>query len=35
LIDEPYENLGSAMQIPPVFAHRKDELLRYLEHVRD
>jgi glyoxalase family protein len=35
LIDEPYEKLGSSMQIPPVFAHRKDELLRYLERVRD
>jgi glyoxalase family protein len=35
LVDEPFEQLGKSMQIPPVFAHRKDELLRVLEHVRD
>jgi glyoxalase family protein len=35
LIDEPFEKLGSELQIPPVFAHRKDELVKYLEKVRD
>jgi len=35
LIDEPLDLLGTSMQIPPVFAHRKDELLRVLEKVRD
>jgi glyoxalase family protein len=35
LVDETYEMLGKGMQIPSVFAHRKDELLRYLERVRD
>mgnify|MGYP002778306485 CR=1 FL=1 len=34
LIDEPYEQLGSAMQIPPPFMSRKDELVRYLEPIR-
>jgi glyoxalase family protein len=33
LIDEPYEALGSSMQVPPVFAHRKDELVEYLEKI--
>jgi glyoxalase family protein len=33
LIDEPYEQLGSTMQVPPVFAHRKDELVEYLEKI--
>lgn len=31
LIDETYEKLGSGFHVPPVFAHRKDELLEYLE----
>ena len=31
LVDETYENLGRSLQIPPVFAHRKDELVKYLE----
>ncbi len=35
LIDEPFDLLGKSMQIPPVFAHRKDELLRVLERVVD
>jgi glyoxalase family protein len=35
LVDEPYDLLGTSLQIPPVFAHRKDELLTYLEKVRD
>jgi glyoxalase family protein len=35
LIDEPFEKLGSELQVPPVFAHRKDELLKYLERVHD
>jgi glyoxalase family protein len=35
LIDETFEGLGKAMQIPPVFADRKDELLRVLERVHD
>ncbi len=34
-VDETYESLGRSMQIPPVFAHRKDELLRVLERVHD
>lgn len=35
LIDEPFEKLGSELQIPPVFADRKDELVKYLERVHD
>ncbi|HZU83019.1 MAG TPA: hydroxyquinol 1,2-dioxygenase [Polyangiaceae bacterium] len=35
LVDEPFEKLGTELQIPPVFAHRRDELVRYLERVRD
>jgi len=35
LVDEPFEKLGSTMQVPPVFAHRKDELVKYLERVHD
>src|ERR1700722_7567252 len=35
LVDEPYELLGKSMQCPPVFAHRKDELMRVLERVTD
>jgi glyoxalase family protein len=35
LVDEPFERLGSALQVPPVFADRKDELLTYLEKVHD
>ena len=35
LVDEPFEKLGSSMQVPPVFAHRKDELIKYLERVHD
>ncbi len=31
LIDETYEEMGSAFQVPPVFAHRKDEIMNYLE----
>ena len=30
LIDEPYEKLGTALQIPPVFMSRKKEILEYL-----
>ena len=33
LIDEPFEKLGTTFQVPPVFAHRKDELLGYLEKI--
>lgn len=32
-VDEPYEQLGQNFQVPPVFAHRKDELLNYLEKI--
>lgn len=32
-IDEPFEALGSSFQVPPIFAHRKDELLNYLEKI--
>jgi glyoxalase family protein len=35
LVDESFDALGTQMQVPPVFAHRKDELLRYLERVHD
>jgi glyoxalase family protein len=35
LVDETFDKLGSEMQIPPVFAHRKDELLKHLERVHD
>jgi len=31
LIDESYEQMGSSFQVPPVFAHRKDEIMNYLE----
>lgn len=33
-IDEPYEALGKAFQVPPVFASRRDEILAYLEPLR-
>ncbi|MFT3692881.1 MAG: VOC family protein [Kofleriaceae bacterium] len=32
-IDEPYEELGTQLQIPPPFLARKDELARYLEPI--
>ncbi len=32
-IDEPADQLGTTFQVPPVFAHRKDELLNYLEKI--
>jgi glyoxalase family protein len=35
LVDETYAAMGKSMQIPPVFAHRKDELLHVLERVQD
>lgn len=35
LIDEPYEKLGSSLQIPPPFRDRKDYLLGYLERIND
>ena len=31
LVDEPYEKLGSSLQIPPPFLHQKDVLLTRLE----
>jgi glyoxalase family protein len=31
LIDETYEKMGAAMQIPPFFASRKDELMKKIE----
>jgi glyoxalase family protein len=31
LIDETYEKMGTAMQIPPFFASRKDELMKKIE----
>ena len=31
LIDETYEQLGTAMQIPPFFANRREELLQKIE----
>ena len=33
LIDEPFDKLGSSMQIPPMFLHRKDEMMKVLEHL--
>ncbi len=33
LIDEPYEKMGTSMQIPPFFANRKEELLSKIEHL--
>ncbi|MGH8806555.1 MAG: VOC family protein [Noviherbaspirillum sp.] len=33
LIDESYENMGSKMQIPPIFEHRRAELVRVLEPI--
>lgn len=33
-IDEPYEQLGTAFQVPPVFASRRDEILTYLEPLK-
>jgi glyoxalase family protein len=35
LVDETYENMGRQMQIPPVFEHRRDELVRVLEPISD
>jgi glyoxalase family protein len=31
LIDEPFEQLGSSFQVPPVFAGRRREILEFLE----
>jgi glyoxalase family protein len=31
LIDEPYESLGCAFQVPPVFADQADWIKEYLE----
>lgn len=31
LVDEPYERLGSELQIPPVFQNRKDSIKSHLE----
>jgi glyoxalase family protein len=33
LVDETYERLGTAMQIPPFFANRRQELLDKIEHL--
>jgi glyoxalase family protein len=35
LVDETADRLGSELQIPPVFANRKDELVKVLERVHD
>lgn len=34
MVDEPYEQLGKAFQIPPVFAERRDEIMAFLEPLR-
>ncbi|HEY4215249.1 MAG TPA: hydroxyquinol 1,2-dioxygenase [Steroidobacteraceae bacterium] len=34
LVDEPYEKLGTSMQIPPFFASRREELLEKIEPLR-
>lgn len=34
LVDEPYEKLGTTMQIPPFFANRREELLQRIEPLR-
>lgn len=34
LVDEPYDQLGTSFQIPPVFASRRDEILSFLEPLR-
>jgi hypothetical protein len=34
-VDETFEQLGTSMQIPPVFANRKEKLLQVLERVHD
>ena len=34
LVDEPYEKLGTAMQIPPFFANRREELLEKIEPLK-
>ena len=35
LIDEPEDQLGTSVQIPPPFAHLADEMLAYLEPIED
>ena len=35
LVDEPFEQLGASLQIPPPFLHRKAELVAHLEKVHD
>jgi len=35
MVDEAYEDLGRSMQVPPVFAHKTDEMLEYLEKIVD
>ncbi len=34
LVDESYEQLGRSLQVPPVFAHRKEQMTAYLEPLR-
>jgi glyoxalase family protein len=31
LIDEPYEQLGQSLQVPPVFVDRKQEIIEFLD----
>jgi len=33
LIDERYEDLGSRLQIPPVFKDREQQIASYLENL--
>jgi glyoxalase family protein len=34
LIDEPFDQLGRSLQVPPFFADRKAELVGFLEPLR-
>lgn len=34
LVDEKYDELGKSFQVPPVFAHRAQEILEFLEPLR-
>lgn len=33
-VDEPFESLGKTFQVPPVFAHRRQEIMEFLEPLK-
>ena len=33
-VDEPFESIGTTFQVPPVFAHRREEIMAFLEPLK-